>query len=56
MIRGLLIKPDHQPEVIEFDNNYKELQRLVDFMTYYTTNQTQLISTLKQHIVLRYTL
>ena len=26
----------------------EELQRLVDFMTYYTTNQTQLISTLKQ--------
>lgn len=30
MIRGLLIKPDHQPEVVEFDNNYKEFQRLVE--------------------------
>ena len=28
----------------------EELHRLIDFMTYYTTNQTQLISTLKQKI------
>ena len=30
MIRGLIIRPSSQPEVIEFKEGYKELQRLVD--------------------------
>lgn len=29
MIRGLMIKPNEQPKVIEFGEGYKELQRLV---------------------------
>lgn len=29
-IRGLLIKPNCKPEVIEYDNDYREMQRLVE--------------------------
>ncbi len=30
MIKGIIVKPGHTPEVIEFNNGYKELQRLVE--------------------------
>ena len=30
MITGILVKPRQQPEVIEFKEGYKELQRLVE--------------------------
>ena len=30
MIRGILVKPEQQPQVIEFSNGYKELQKLVE--------------------------
>ena len=30
MIRGILVKPRQDPEVIEFKEGYKELQRLVE--------------------------
>ena len=30
MIKGILIKPGNVPEVIEFKEGYKELQRLVE--------------------------
>lgn len=30
MIRGILVKPAGEPEVIKFKNGYKELQRLVE--------------------------
>ena len=29
MIRGLLVKPDERPEIIEFKEGYRELQKLV---------------------------
>lgn len=30
MIKGIIVKPGHAPEVIEFNNGYKELQKLVE--------------------------
>ena len=30
MIKGIIVKPGFTPEVIEFNNGYKELQRLVE--------------------------
>lgn len=30
MIKGIIVKPGYTPEVIEFNNGYKELQRLVE--------------------------
>ena len=30
MIRGILVKPEQQPQVIEFSNGYRELQKLVE--------------------------
>ena len=30
MIKGLLVKPGRKPEVIEFPEGYKELQKLVE--------------------------
>ena len=30
MIRGILVKPEQQPQVVEFNNGYKELQKMVE--------------------------
>lgn len=30
MIRGILVKPNEKPQIIEFKEGYKELQRLVE--------------------------
>jgi len=30
MLKGILVKPNEMPEVIEFEKGYKEMQRLVE--------------------------
>ena len=30
MIKGILVKPGYSPEVIEFSEGYRELQRIVE--------------------------